>query len=239
MTSNEHVLDLLPGYVLDCLDEDDLILVSEHLAGCPSCQAELHDLQATVDQLALTVPFVEPSDSLRGRLMDKIQPPPQPIQPSWWQQFKNVMQQTSPAWGLLGLVLILILGISTLLLWQRVNRLEASDEIKTLRTVALIGTETVPDATGLIVLSVDGDHGTLVVDGLPELDSGQQYQLWLIDDGQRTSGGVFSADEHGYGSLWVSSPVPLASYASFGVSIEPAGGSTGPTGEKVLGGTLD
>ena len=176
MTSNEHVLDLLPGYVLDCLDEDDLILVSEHLAGCPSCQAELPALQATVDQLAFAVPLVEPSDSLRSRLMDKFQSP-QPVQPSWWQQFKNVMQQTSPVWGLAGIILILLLGVTTLLLWQRVNRLEAADEIKTLRTVALIGTETVPGAIGLIVLSVDGDHGTLVVDGLPELDFGQQYQL--------------------------------------------------------------
>jgi hypothetical protein len=238
MTSNEHVLDLLPGYVLDCLDEDDLILVSEHLAGCPSCQAELPALQATVDQLAFAVPLVEPSDSLRGRLVDEFQSS-QPVQLSWWQQFKNVMQQTSPVWGLAGIILILLLGVTTLLLWQRVNRLEVADEIKALRTVALIGTETVPGAIGLIVLSVDGDHGTLVVDGLPELDSGQQYQLWLIDDGQRTSGGVFSADEHGYGSLWVSSPVPLASYSSFGVSIEPAGGSLSPTGEKVLGGTFD
>jgi anti-sigma-K factor RskA len=62
--------------------------------------------------------------------------------------------------------------------------------------------------------------------------------LWLIQDGQRTSGGVFSVSDEGYGSLWISSPEPLATYSAFGITIEPAGGSPGPTGDKVLGSPL-
>ncbi len=75
-----------------------------------------------------------------------------------------------------------------------------------------------------------------MVDHLPVLDPDElQYQLWLIQDGQRTSGAVFSVNKYGYGSVWVSSPEPLSSYSDFGISIEPAGGSPGPTGDKVLG----
>jgi anti-sigma-K factor RskA len=107
-----------------------------------------------------------------------------------------------------------------------------------MRTVALNGTEVVPNASGLIVISLDGEHGTLVVDGLPPLDGSHQYQLWLIDDGQRQSGGVFSVDQEGYGALWVSSPEPLSDYSAVGITIEPAGGSPGPTGDKVMGGSL-
>jgi anti-sigma-K factor RskA len=88
------------------------------------------------------------------------------------------------------------------------------------------------------VVSLDGEHGTLVVDGLAALGEEQQYQLWLIQDGQRTSGGVFSVSEEGYGSLWISSPEPLSSYSTFGITIEPAGGSPGPSGDKVLGNAL-
>ena len=88
------------------------------------------------------------------------------------------------------------------------------------------------------MVSTDGEHGTLVVDGLPALDEERQYQLWLIEDGQRTSGGVFSVNPEGYGSLWVLSPEPLSGYSAFGITIEPAGGSPGPTGAKVLGSTL-
>jgi anti-sigma-K factor RskA len=90
----------------------------------------------------------------------------------------------------------------------------------------------------MLVVSQDGEHGTLVVDGLPALDEMSQYQLWLIRDEQRTNGGIFSVDEEGYGNLWVSSPEPLLSYSAFGITVEPAGGSPGPTGVKVLGGEL-
>jgi anti-sigma-K factor RskA len=90
----------------------------------------------------------------------------------------------------------------------------------------------------MIVISLEGTHGTLVVDNLPPLEEDQQFQLWLVRDSQRASGGVFSVDEDGYGSVWVSSPEPLASYTGFGITIEPAGGSAGPTGEKVLGNDL-
>jgi anti-sigma-K factor RskA len=61
--------------------------------------------------------------------------------------------------------------------------------------------------------------------------------LWLIQDGERTDGGVFSVNPEGYGSLWVEVPQSLSSFTAFGVSIEPSGGSPGPTGDKVLGNT--
>lgn len=77
-----------------------------------------------------------------------------------------------------------------------------------------------------------------MVDGLPKLDESQQYQLWLIKDGERTSGGVFSVTSSGYGWVYVRTPDPLASYQAAGITIEPAGGSPGPTGDKVLGGNL-
>ncbi len=103
-------------------------------------------------------------------------------------------------------------------------------------TLALTGSQFSPDAIGTLVISKDGDHGTLVVDGLPVLDGEHQYQVWLIRDGSRASGGVFSVDKFGYGALWISSPEPLKNYQAFGVTIEPTGGSPGPTGNKVLGG---
>jgi anti-sigma-K factor RskA len=68
------------------------------------------------------------------------------------------------------------------------------------------------------------------------LGSDQQYQLWLVLDDERTSGGVFSVDYYGYGAMVIHAPRPLNEYTSFGVTVEPAGGSPAPTGEKVLGG---
>jgi len=243
MFVDEHVLDLLPGYALDCLDEDEAILVTEHLAGCAACQAELQAYQATVDQLALGVGEAVPPAALKSRLMDRIQPgladvPDRP-ELSWWQSLGMFMRRTTPAWGAASLILILVLALGNLWLWQRVNTLEAHlPPADSLRTITLSETGAAPGATGLIVISLDGFHGTLVVDRLPQLDESHQYQLWLIEDGQRDNGGVFSVSREGYGSVWLDSSRPLASYSAFGITVEPAGGSPGPSGEKILGGSL-
>ena len=75
----------------------------------------------------------------------------------------------------------------------------------------------------------------LTVAGLPVLSPEQQYQLWLIVDGQRASGAIFSVNEDGWAKVSVDSERPLAEYGAFGITIEPTGGSPGPTGERVLG----
>jgi len=239
MSTEAHVLDLLPAYTLDCLDEDETVLVSEHLAVCADCRAELQAYQSTVDQLALAQSEVAPPPNLRTQLMTRVQPSPFPSQPrlSWWDSLAIFLRRTAPAWGVAGLLVILILGVSNFWLRQQLNQ-QAEPQTEIMRTVALSGTAVVPDASGLVVISLDGEHGTLVVDGLPPLDESHQYQLWLIEDGQRQSGGVFSVDQEGYGALWVSSPEPLSNYSAIGITIEPAGGSPGPTGDKVMGGSL-
>ncbi len=103
-------------------------------------------------------------------------------------------------------------------------------------TVQMIATDAAAGAAGRLVPSLDGRHGTLSVQGLPGLPPGSQYQLWLVGDSGRTSGGVFSVDGAGCGVLRVSSPAELRAYTAFGVTVEPAGGSPGPTGPRVLGG---
>ncbi len=74
---------------------------------------------------------------------------------------------------------------------------------------------------------------------MPALPSGMTYQLWLVDsEGKRTSGGMFTVDSQGRGWLMGHSPQPLNRYKSVGVTMEPWGGSPGPTGAKMLGGNL-
>ena len=151
----------------------------------------------------------------------------------------NFRWPTRPVWGLIGLLLILVVLLSGLWLWQQVSQLESTPPSEIMRIIPLKGTEVAPAASGLVVISLNGQHGTLVVDRLPIIDAEQQYQLWLVRDGQRDSGAVFSVNKDGYGSVWVSSPEPLSSYSTFDVTIEPAGGSSSLTGAKVLSGALN
>jgi anti-sigma-K factor RskA len=91
---------------------------------------------------------------------------------------------------------------------------------------------------GTLVMDHQGDYGTLVVDKLAALDPSQQYQVWLLNGGNRTSGGVFSVNPDGYASLEIMAPKALSQYDSVGITVEPFGGSLAPTGLKVLGGTI-
>lgn len=234
-----HVYDLLPGFALGCLDASEARQVSEHLASCEQCRAGLERYTWVVDELPLALEMSEPPADLKARILTRVRQPGQAIQQpvSWWERFRQSALRSAPAWGLASLALVLVLAVSNLLLWQRLGQVEATGP-QVMRAVALAGTGTTPEASGRVVISRDGEYGVLVVDGLPQLDEANQYQLWLIQDGQRTNGGVFSVNRAGYGWLYIKSPDPLASYQAVGITIEPIGGSPGPTGEKVLGGDL-
>ena len=239
MDFREHVIDLIPAFALSCLDGEEMARVAEHLRACQECQVELRAYQSVVDQLPLAVPQVEPSQHVKRALFARVEQVPSPQEkPSAWVRFKNIFKLATPAWGLASLALVVVLLLSNLALWRQVGQLQADGGGTALRVVNLAGTEFAPDASGIIVISQDGEHGTLVVDDLPDLSPEQQYQLWLIQDGERTSGGVFSVKQGGYAAKVIYAPQPLVDYGSFGVTIEPTGGSPGPTGEKVLGGNL-
>jgi len=233
---HEEILELIPAYALNSLDNDEEARVSRHLPGCEACQVELAAYAAVVDVLPLATPDNQPSPALKGRLLDQINTVPEPKQ-SWGQQLSDAFQnllggprQRSLAWSA-GLLIILALAIGNVIQWQQAN----SPDPNSWQRVRLTGSEIAPEATGVIYISADGRNGTVIVDRLPQLNSNQQYQLWLIQDGQRTSGAVFSVDDAGYRGLQIESPIPLQEYQAFGITIEPAGGSPSPTGERVLG----
>lgn len=241
MSGDSHVFELLPAYALGCLDPEESVLVARHLEGCAVCRIELETYRTTAGELSLAVVEAEPSPRLKLRLMERASraaPPaaPETTRASWRQALARGLLPVRPAWAVAVLLLVAALLVSNLWLWQQVRRLEAQSQLAAMRTVTLTGTEAAPAALGVLVISSDGDQGTLVVEGLPPLGPDQQYQLWLIKDGHRDSGAVFSVDNEGYGSEWVMAPEPLSRYSAFGVSIEPAGGSPAPTGARVLGG---
>jgi len=238
MSDETHILELLPACAIGCLDEDEARLVAEHLASCLACRAELRAYQTIADQLALPAPDAVPPPDLKRRLLERVQSPrpltaPQPRALRW-----PLMQRLLPAWGLVSLLLILALAVVNLSLWQRVNDLAATTGPAGMRAISLSGTGAAPQASGFVIVGADGQNGALVVDQLPPLDEARQYQVWLIRDGQRTSGAVFSTDEVGYGGTRIRAPESLFAYSAIGVTIEPAGGSPGPTGDDVLSGPL-
>jgi anti-sigma-K factor RskA len=234
MSTDRHVQDLLPAYVVGALDPDDAKRVDEHVMACGLCRQELNAFAVAADEIALWAPEVEPSREVKERLMQRVRsmrPDPAPARRLW-------RDRLLPAWGLASLVLSVSLLAFNVVLWQRLQRLESITAPGGMRAIALAASETLPDASGFVIVGADGRNGVLVVDRLPALPDDQQYQVWLRRDGELASGALFSTDETGYRGLRLEAPRSLFEYAALEVTIEPAEGSAQPTGPRVLGGRL-
>jgi anti-sigma-K factor RskA len=74
----------------------------------------------------------------------------------------------------------------------------------------------------------------LIVAGLPKLEANQTYQVWLINGDKPVSAGLLTVDENGQGVVIVTSDEAISSFKSLGISVEPQGGSSQPTGDIVV-----
>lgn len=236
MLNEAHVLDLIPEYTLGCLEAGEARQVEDHLAECTACRQELAQYQHVADNLLLAVPARSPSPMLKGRLMARIDQlaAQRAPQPGRWQ----VPQRWIPAGAFAGLLLILLLAISNLMLWQRLSHLEVITGPLGMRAIALQNTSEAAQSSAFVVMGEDGKNGVIVVDHLQPLDESHEYQVWLVKDGTTTSAGTFAVDEDGYRGMRLTAPDSLLTYSDVFVTVEPAGGSASPTGERVLGGSL-
>lgn len=244
MSTDSHVTELIPAYTLGCLDEEEARMVAHHLSGCAGCRAELASYQAVAGQLALALPEKQPPPELKQRLMARVQSSSTKTagtdsSPSPWQKIMAAIQNilALPLWRPVALLFIVGLLISNTLLWWQLNQ-RAATAPGNFGAVPLYSPDATLEASGIVIISADGQHGTLVVQDLPVLDETRQYQLWLLRDGERTNGGAFTVGEDGYASKWVGGlPWPLGDYTAFAITIEPAGSEpTQPGGRQVLTG---
>jgi anti-sigma-K factor RskA len=244
MNNERHVKDLLPAYALGCLDPEELAAVRKHLERCASCRAGLAKYEEVVGALGLAAPPAEPPAALKKRILAGIEPVSPTLEARSSRSIADRVRgfwsipRVAPAWAAAAILAMAVLAVSNILLWQRLQHLETLAGRLPSQVAALSGSESAPEARGVILYRSAESRATLVVENLPPLSPDRQYQLWLIRDGGRTSGGVFSVSPRGYGTLEVSAPLPLGNYQAFGITVEPAGGSPGPTGPRVLGGEL-
>ena len=90
-----------------------------------------------------------------------------------------------------------------------------------------------PQASGSFAAAEDSEHGgVLRVHGLPALDSGSVYQVWLRRDGEVISQSMFSVGEDGDGAAAVADDLKSADAVM--VTRERAGGAKAPTEKPVL-----
>ena len=241
----QHIEELLPAFALDALEIDEKNQVEAHLQNCPACQRALVDYQAVSDGMMAALPPAQPPARIRAQLLAKTAPKPQ--KENWRERWRALLPRVLPITVLAAVLLLVIFNLG---LYRRTNQLLQTQEKMAQQNRAYqtaFALLTYPDSQvaviddgeiyGTLVYDPDGQVAVLNVWGLDDLPQGQAYQVWLIEpDETRISGGVFqSSDEVGYISFVIESPASIDSFTGIGVTIEPEGGSPGPTGPRVFG----
>ncbi|HET9502528.1 MAG TPA: anti-sigma factor [Hymenobacter sp.] len=95
------------------------------------------------------------------------------------------------------------------------------------KMVALAGTPAHPSAQARVLYNKASHRVYLDVAQLPPLPPGKQYQLWALDNGKPVDAGMLTAATTAGDGL--QQMKDIASAQAFAMTVEPTGGSAGPT----------
>ncbi len=244
--------ELIPLYAIGALEPAEAEAARQHLETCPICQETLRDYQIVAEELLYQVPALEPPPALRAKLLARLraQPAvhpaahPQVASRSGWRRFWEGTI-VLPRWAALG-ALLALLALGGLALSERARYAALADALEMGRilsapdhmSVSLEAAQQAPEARAVVYMQPGSSTALLVVYRLATLPPDKAYQVWLIRDGQRDSGGLFTVRPDGHATVLIRAPRPLQSYQQIGITTEPATGSPGPTGPRVIGGAL-
>jgi anti-sigma-K factor RskA len=254
-----QIEELLPFYALDALTQEERELVEEYLAAHPEARRQVEELSRAASALPQAVTPVEPPRRVKTALMQRVAADAEARpsahaarQPSRRvTAFESFFRTFSLVTAALAIAWVIVLNIQVARLRNEISTLndrltaqsESLEQIianlpqtnpSNVITVSLKGTEVQPQAQGQLIADPNSQSAVLVIVGLPPLEAGQTYQVWLIDGGAPVSAGLLTVDQNGQAVFVVTSEEEIGSFNSLGISIEPSGGSPQPTGEIVV-----
>jgi anti-sigma-K factor RskA len=240
----QQIEELLPFYAMDALTEEERALVEEYLTGHPEARRQVEEMSRTVSALPQAVAPVEPRPQVRQALMKRVvadagarAPSSAESQPSRrgirWESFFRTFSLVMAAVAI-GWVILLNMQVAGLQSLEKIITNLPQTNPSNVITVSLKGTEAQPQAQGQLLVNPNSQSAVLVIAGLPPLEAGRTYQVWLIAGGAPVSAGLLTVDQNGQGVFVVTSEEEIGSFNSLGISIEPEGGSPQPTGDIVV-----
>jgi hypothetical protein len=202
--TNPDLHELVIGYALDALAEDERHDFEAHLPECERCRAELVELSGTVEALALAAEGLAPAEALRERILVTAR-----------QERPNVIalrprRTRIYAGAALAAAACAALAIG---LWAGLSGGNGPTR------VALTG------ANGALVVHSSG-KAELSVSDLAAAPAGKAYEVWVLADGTVVPAGLFRG---GPGTSVVSLTRPVRAGARVAVTLERATGAARPT----------
>ena len=248
MSDHEELESTVAAWVLGAVDADEVDVLRTHIEACPTCRETTLRLGRTVSALALNVEEINPPARLRERILAAVATSPGSAAASAHPGIRTRERLRMPRPRALSggprgvmpafaaaavVVLALVVGFVA---GDVIGRGEPAPAPVVRST--LTGHEGLAGARATVI-DLKGE-GVALVDfsGLPQLDSGKVYEIWLITAaGRPDPAGVFVPDSNGSKFVLVSRS--LADYRQMAVTSEegPAG-TLAPTQRPQLYGNL-
>ena len=256
-----HIEELLPFYVLDALTEEEKELVESYLVEHPEARAQVQELQSGASALPYTVTPVEPPRQVKDALMQRVTADakrqevsatrPAAVEPARRGfRFDDIFRILSLGAATVAILWAFVLNAQVARLQNEVSSLndqiaaQAQSLDNLIRnipdtnqseviTVSLKSTGEQRHALGQLIANPTDRSAVVVISGLPPLEPGKTYQVWLIGDAP-VSAGLLTVDENGQSVLIITSEEAIGSFKALGISVEPEGGSLSPSDEIVV-----
>ncbi|MFI5735821.1 anti-sigma factor domain-containing protein [Kribbella sp. NPDC051587] len=223
-------------YVLDALPDDERVSFELHLAECESCAIEIDELRGAAIKLAGQV-STAPPPALRASVLAAIDhvrqlPPLVPeLEPSVIPPYRRFGRRSMLTLAAAALAAVTSGGIALDQYRKSATSQRAADRIadvladpaaRTVRSAVAGGGQ------ATVVTSRTADSAVVALHGIRKLPSDQTWQLWLVDDAQLAhSVGLVPGDSGRDVTRVISGG--LTGKITFGLTVEPAGGSGRPT----------
>jgi hypothetical protein len=220
----------LGAYMLGALTDLERQAFERHLAGCAECRGELERLRPAAEALPRSVEQVEPPPGLKASLMEVVEreardrsgesvrrrPPLRARLPS--------LSGLRPALVAGALALGVVAGFG-------VAQLAGEDDSRTV--VATVDESRLPQASGRLQISGDGEDGAILrVQGMPSPGGDRVYQAWVQRDGAVVPQPTFEVGQDGGGAVAV--PDDLSDAQAVLVTREARGGARAPSEPPLL-----
>jgi anti-sigma-K factor RskA len=249
-------------YALGGLEGEERQAIELHMAQCAACLRKLAEAQGRIALLALGVPRVEPSLGVKERLMNRVRTTTEgqavrlpSVEPERAGEFFGRW------WAAVLAPAAVVLALAAFFLWKENARLdrqlaelratmqEQQKQLDYARNVAhlfeakdtvTVSLAPMPGmANGAVKVMYNEKMGMLMYDGWIEPPpEDKSYQLWVVPmEGDPISVGVFNPATSDSAHWLTKVPAGVAAKA-FAITLEPAGGTSVPTGPKVLVGPV-
>ena len=233
--------DNLLLFISDELKEKEKKAFAEHLTYCPECTREYDQMTEAWNSLKWDFEEIEPPASLKEEVMNFVfernnEIPVRKVN-KWNSLFRRQFTPVTSGLLLATMVLVIVLLYSNIQLQKETAAIDLPVEVETTlflqpadKTVGNMNTG------GAAYILQQGEERSLVVQirNLPALQESEAYQVWLLNDGERTNAGTFKPDEAGTGLLTYRL-TPNDNFDQIGITKEPDPNGTQPRGKKIVG----